>query len=122
MEILLDENLPGSWVDYFAKHGFSVVSWKDVGEIGAPDSTILAWAKRRNAIVMTQDLDFGQLMVEMGPSCPSVILLRVDLPHPSVHGDKVLFVLKEHSDSIEQGAFVTVSEAKARVRILPFLD
>lgn len=79
----------------------------------------MAWARDNDHVVFTNDLDFTTLMVASGATGPSVIQLRPQNLMPEAVGDVVVGVLIEHQAILEQGAFVTVDEIKARVRILP---
>ena len=74
MRILIDMNLPPRWVDFFANHGLNAVHWSTIGQLNAPDSDVLEWARENDHIVFTHDLDFSVLLSltrEVGPSVTS---------------------------------------------------
>lgn len=50
---------------------------------------------------------------------PSVLQLRMADLLPGAVGAIVLRVLREHEDSIVQGAIITIADNATRVRILP---
>jgi len=58
MKILIDMNLPPRWVNFLADHGINATHWSVEGDMKAPDSEILRWARERNYVVLTHDLDF----------------------------------------------------------------
>lgn len=43
MKVLLDMNLPRSWVQVLREAGHDVAHWSDVGDPRAPDPVIMAW-------------------------------------------------------------------------------
>jgi predicted nuclease of predicted toxin-antitoxin system len=62
MKLLIDMNLPVSWVKYLAKSGFEAVYWSNLGHVAAKDTEIVARAKSEGYVIMTRDLDFGIIM------------------------------------------------------------
>lgn len=50
MKILLDMNLPPSWVGFLRQEGFDAVHWSGVGDPRAPDAVIMAWARERDVV------------------------------------------------------------------------
>ena len=61
MKIILDMNLSPSWIPYLGSHGHEVKHWSNIGDITAPDSEIMEWARNNGYIVFTHDLDFSTL-------------------------------------------------------------
>jgi predicted nuclease of predicted toxin-antitoxin system len=64
MRILIDVNLPPRWVSFLTKHRLEAIHWSDLGELTAPDREVLHWARERDYVVFTHDLDFGVLLSE----------------------------------------------------------
>lgn len=85
-----------------------------------PDSIILEKARMEDAILLTCDLDFGELVMAAGTVLPSVIVFRLK---PPMRPDKVnrylQRVLDEHADDLANGADISVTEGQIRVRHLP---
>ena len=71
-------NLSQDWVPLLASHGWEVCHWATVGSGSAPDTELLAWPRENNRIIITQDLDFSQLLYATRDSGPSVVILRMD--------------------------------------------
>jgi len=65
-------------------------------------------------------LDFGVLLALTQAESPSVVQVRTQDVFPEVLGNRLIEVLQEHEATLEKGALLTVDEAKARVRVLPF--
>ncbi|MBW4633700.1 MAG: DUF5615 family PIN-like protein [Iphinoe sp. HA4291-MV1] len=119
MKILIDMNLSPDWVPVFKSAGFEAVHWSKVGDPGATDKTIMAWAVTHECIVFTHDLDFGTLLAITQADAPSVIQVRSQNILPTNLGNLVIGVLRQFQQELEVGALVTVEQAKAKVRILP---
>lgn len=61
-KFLLDANLPYSLKEVFGNE-FPVFHVRDVGLFSAKDSEILAWAKKNNAVIVSKDLDFANILI-----------------------------------------------------------
>lgn len=120
MKIVVDMNLSPDWVKVLEDAGWGSVHWSTVGDMRGTDDIIMSWARDNGYIVFTHDLDFGILLALTQAESPSVIQVRTQDVFPKVLGNRLVKVLKEHQSFLEKGALLTVDEAKARVRVLPF--
>lgn len=120
MNIVIDMNLSPDWVDIFKQQGWHAVHWADVGDIKATDKVIMEWAKERSYIVFTHDLDFGALLAATHSGGPSVIQVRTQDIMSQAIGNRFLQIISEYKSILERGAFITVDEVRARIKILPF--
>ena len=121
MKLLLDLNISPSWSVVLENAGYEVKHWKDIGDLTAPDSEIMAWARRHGYTVFTHDLDFGALLYLTRARGPSVIQLRCEDLRPSTMAETVLQALKKAGEAIERGALVVVDPRKSRIRFLPLI-
>lgn len=119
MKIVIDMNIPPTWVSVFEAAGYEAVHWSTIGNIKATDTTIMAWAVSNGYTVFTHDLDFGTLLAISEADTPSVIQVRTQDVFPDKLGKIVLAALKQFQTELETGALVTVNEAQAKARILP---
>lgn len=119
MRLLIDMNLSRTWMPYLAQAGFEAIHWADVGNPKALDHEIMAFARQNGFSVFTRDLDFGELLALNNSLGPSVVQLRGGDPMPEVSGTVVVSALNGFREKIEGGALVTISLARARVRVLP---
>ena len=78
MKLLVDMNLSVDWLPLLAARGWQAEHWSHIGPGNAPDSELLIWARMHGYTVVTEDLDFSQLLFATQASGPSVVLLRVD--------------------------------------------
>ena len=121
MKLVIDMNLPDEWVPVLAEHGVEAVHWSTLGSATAEDSEIMAWAERNGYVVFTHDLDFGALLAASGANRPSIFQVRTLGVLPSQIGNIVVAALRQFEQALEDGAFVTVDEKRARARILPLV-
>ena len=112
-------NLSPEWVPCLHGHGFAAVHWSAIGAGNAPDSEIMQWARDNRCVVFTHDLDFGILLAHSKDRGPSVMQVRTQDVSPDHLGPLVLSALRAHGETLENGALLTIDEAKSRVRILP---
>ncbi len=119
MKLLLDMNIPPHWADALQRAGHDAVHWRDIGRATATDAELMAHARKHRLVVLTHDLDFGDILAATGGDAPSVVQLRTDGLRFDVIGSQVLQALAAHADALEQGALVTVDLRRLRVRLLP---
>lgn len=119
MKLVVDMNLSPLWIPFLESHGFSAVHWSTVGKVDAADEVIVKWAQQHGFIIFTNDLDFGAILATGGFASPSVIQVRSDSLLPKNIGDKLLFILRNQVEALQNGAFISFDLAKAKLRVLP---
>jgi predicted nuclease of predicted toxin-antitoxin system len=121
VNILVDMNLSPAWVKALARHGHRANHWSTIGDPGAPDAVLFAWARAHRHIIFTNDLDFGRMLALSRGTGPSVIQFRAQDVLPSRLEADLLRVLEQFAGPLTEGALVTVDERRARVRLLPLV-
>lgn len=121
MKLLIDMNLSPLWAEYLTRNGFEAIHWSKVGDQGASDPTILAWARENEFVVFSHDLDFSRLLALTRASGPSVVQVRTEDVLPSTVGPLVLSALQQHQELLGEGALAVIDSATSRVRVLPLL-
>jgi len=119
VRILVDMNLSPEWLGVLQQSGMEAVHWKDVASPSAPDTELLAWAKEKKHVVVTQDIDFAQLLFNTQAGGPSVVLLRIRDELDSAQQARVCEALKSAASALEAGALLVIGEHRVRVRHLP---
>jgi predicted nuclease of predicted toxin-antitoxin system len=119
MKVLIDMNLSPDWREVFERAGIEAIHWSTAGDPKATDREILAWARQRNYLVFTHDLDFGRLLALTRASGPSVLQLRTEDNLPETLAPLVLRTLHDHGELLERGSLVVLEPTTARARILP---
>lgn len=119
MRFLVDENLSRKWVRELVAHGHEANHWLDIGNRAAPDAAILLHARFVNAVVLTCDLDFGDILAATGSKTPSVLQLRSGRMRPERLMPRVLSAIVQYGRLLEEGVLLTVDLKKSRARALP---
>ena len=112
-------NISPKWVELLAAHGHETVHWSNIGAPGASDATIMDWARAHDHVVMTSDLDFGEILAITNGALPSVIQLRDGRNNPATMLPLVLNALAKSADALVKGALVTIDQHKNRLKMLP---
>ncbi len=84
-----------------------------------PDSLILAKAKQEERIILTFDLDFGDLLAVSRENLPSIVIFRVQNARPEFVSTRLLSILSKCEEDLEAGAIVIVNDTRYRLRRLP---
>jgi predicted nuclease of predicted toxin-antitoxin system len=99
--------------------GHDVVHAGERGLARAPDGVLLDAARREQRVVLTFDLDFGDLLAASGAQLPSVVLFRLRDQTPAAVTPRLLRLLEERGPDLATGALVVVEHARYRLRRLP---
>jgi predicted nuclease of predicted toxin-antitoxin system len=99
--------------------GYDAVHLHDQGLGRLLDPGILDKARREGRVLLTHDLDFGELVAASGANLPSVVTFRLRSMHPDRVNSYLQALISHHQDALEQGAIVSVTEGRVRVRLLP---
>ena len=83
------------------------------------DPDIVVKARTEGRIVLTFNLDFGEIMALSKTASPSVVLFRMRNQTPHVITPRLLQVIQECQPQLSSGAFVTVEDHGYRLRRLP---
>lgn len=119
MKVILDEGLPLEAASLLRQ---AEVDAKHVLELslgGASDHEILQRAEADQAVIITLDADFHQILATTGAVKPSVIRVRIEGLKPQPLAYLLSNVLKCTQNDLESGAMVSVDERSIRVRRLP---
>lgn len=79
------------------------------------DEQVLQEASIRNALLLTEDKDFGELVYRLGRVHAGVVLIRLAGLPPAVKAETVANVLQDHGTEL-QGAFTVISPGAVRIR------
>jgi predicted nuclease of predicted toxin-antitoxin system len=118
MRFLADMGISPKTVAFLRDLGHDAVHLHALGMDRLPDPAILELARAENRILLTHDLDFGELIAAGGEAVPSVIVFRLRRMEPQSVNHHLQGVMAQHQESLERGAIVSVVEGQARVRSL----
>jgi predicted nuclease of predicted toxin-antitoxin system len=122
VKIVVDMNLPPSWVRTLADAGHEAAHWTAIGDPRASDVEILEWARQNDRLVLTHDLDFGAILAATGRDSPSVVQLRTQDVTPEAVGSVVVELLEQHFEDLKRGALLSLDETNNRIRTLPLRE
>ncbi len=119
MRFLLDMNLPPAIADRLRAEGHDAIHALDAGFGNFSDRDLFERAAKDGRIVVTFDLDFGEIGGAADRSASGVVLLRLRLARQSSLWDRLRVAIAEAGDAMETGAFVVVEDARIRIRRMP---
>jgi predicted nuclease of predicted toxin-antitoxin system len=120
MRLLIDMNLTPRWVDRLTRAGHDAVHWSSVGSPTAKDGEICDHARENGYIMLTNDLDFPQILAHTRGTAPSVVLLRGEPLTPEARGGALVRAIQDCEQDLLQGAILTLDWSdRPRARLLP---
>src|SRR5947207_14334503 len=117
MRLLADENVSRLVIERLRTCGFEVISVSDTNR-GAPDTDVLSGADAEGCILITEDRDFGELVIRQRLSVRGVILLELDRLSNEAEANIVLEVVHTQQGKLS-GNLVIIEPARVRIRPLP---
>ncbi|MBF0518231.1 MAG: DUF5615 family PIN-like protein [Nitrospirae bacterium] len=120
MRFLADMGVSWRVVQWLKQEGHDAIHLRDEGLQQLPNGKIFEKAYSENRVVLTFDLDFGEIIALSAGNLVSVIIFRLYNTRSSNVIKRLDKVLKDSMEAIEKGAIVVVDEARHRVRCLPF--
>jgi predicted nuclease of predicted toxin-antitoxin system len=121
MRFIVDMNLSPRWVDWLRDAGLDAEHWSEIGEATDADVVIMQTARHRDAVLLTNDLDFGSMLASSGAAGPSVVQLRGGDLRPEALAPMLIATVAQMSSELESGALITLEPGRQRVRVLPFI-
>jgi predicted nuclease of predicted toxin-antitoxin system len=114
VKLIADENIEREFIEALRQENFEVLSiWEIKAGIG--DDEVLRIAEEENAILLTNDKDFGELVFRRKLVSRGVLLLRLsDLPV----AEKIEITVKaiRENESELENAFTVISKNSVRIR------
>ena len=119
MRFLADMGVAGRIVDWLRSDGHDAVHLRDEGLHRLPDGEIFRKAALEQRIVLTFDLDFGEILALSGDVSVSVVLFRLRNTSTPFVLDRLKTVLADSGETLLKGAIVIVEDGRHRMRRLP---
>lgn len=116
MKIKLDENIPLSLVAALHQLGHDVDTVLQENLKGADDGRIWIEIAKAGRFLVTQDLDFSDIVRLTQGLHPGVLLVRLRNPGRCEVAERIEAVFKSENVEDWKGRLVVVSEKKVRVR------
>jgi predicted nuclease of predicted toxin-antitoxin system len=117
ISFLADENVSRFVVERLRAAGFDVTAIGATSS-GASDADVLATAGREGRILITEDRDFGQLVVRQRLGVHGIVLLELDRLSNVAEADMVATIVSTNVDKLP-GNLLVIEPGRVRVRPLP---
>lgn len=114
MKFLADENLDRSVIQKLREAGHEVISVAEM-EPGISDEVVLSAANFHEAMLVTEDKDFGELVFRRSLVHQGVILLRLAGLPVAAKAELLVEILATHEHELN-GAFAVVTTRTIRIR------
>jgi predicted nuclease of predicted toxin-antitoxin system len=119
MKFLADMGISPHVVAWLRTNGHDAVHLHQLGLDRLTDKEVLQKALQEDRVLITHDLDFGELLAASGENLPSVIIFRLKDMRAANINRYLSSILSKHSRALEQGVVCSVTERKVRLRSLP---
>ncbi len=119
LEFLANMNISPLTVEELRKLGWNIMRVPEVMDRKSKDIEILTYAREHKKVVITQDLDFSALLAVKGYEKPSVISLRFENAKPEFITNRIIEIVNEMEEELEEGIIISVDETSGRYRNLP---
>ena len=119
MRLLADVHLSPTTVQYLNHLGHDAIRPTSVLPPAAPDDDIVAKAIGLGRVVLTQDLDFSDIVALSGKAEPSLITLRLSDSRVESVNRVLASVLPTLEEEVDRGIIATVEDNRVRTRRLP---
>jgi predicted nuclease of predicted toxin-antitoxin system len=114
MNFLADESVDRPVVDRLREDGHDVLSVAEM-EPSLADETVLAMANQRDALLLTADKDFGELVFRQRRVSMGIVLIRLAGLSPATKVMAVSTAICEHASELRH-AFTVISPGMVRIR------
>jgi predicted nuclease of predicted toxin-antitoxin system len=114
MNLVADEGIDLQVAERLRNDGHDVLYVAEM-DPGIDDEAVLAVANERNAVLLTADKDFGELIFRWRKISAGALLLRLAGLSPTKKAHLMSSVLREHASDIS-AAFTVVSPGMVRIR------
>ena len=119
MKFLADMGVSPLTVQVLRQQGYDAIHLYEERLEKLADRLILEKAKQEERIVLTFDLDFGDLLAASSAPLPSVVIFRLQETKPIAINERLLSVLQEYCEDLQKGAIVIIEDTRCRSRRLP---
>lgn len=114
MILLADENIDRPIVERLRQEGYNVLYVAEMAP-GISDVDVLDMARKENAILLTSDTDFGELVFRQKRISSGVVLFRLAGLLPLKKAKIVFSAINSHADEIPL-SFTVVTPGAIRIR------
>jgi predicted nuclease of predicted toxin-antitoxin system len=114
LNLITDENIDNQIVFSLRDKGFDVLSIKEYSP-GLSDKEILKLAVKKNAIIISEDSDFGEWIFVHKEKSTGIIFLRYSHHEISQISEVLIDTIQKYQNKLFQ-KFVVITPTKIRIR------
>ena len=114
--IKLDENFSPYLAETFRAAGHDAHSVLEENLSGSDDLIIYQTILAENRLLITFDLDFGEILALGVIARPSVVIFRLSDERADFVNQRIEWMLSEQAEALASGALILVEDARYRVR------
>ena len=114
MHFVADEGLDTPIVELLRNNSYEIFYIKEEHP-GFADEDVLKIANQRNSVLITTDIDFGELVYRLKQIHNGIILVRLSGMKPAVKAKIVTDAIKEHEKEL-QGSFTVINKTHVKIR------
>lgn len=119
MRFLADAGISPKTVDFLRRSGHEALHVRELGMHRAPDRLLIEKARAEGRILLTFDLDFGEILALGVISRPSVVIFRLSDERADSVNRRLEGVLSEQAEALASGVLIMVEDTRYRTRRLP---
>jgi predicted nuclease of predicted toxin-antitoxin system len=119
MRFLCDMGISRKVTEWLRHQGHESSHLGEEGLARLPNGRIFSKAIAENRVILTCDLDFGEIAAMAELPMTSVVIFRLQNTRADHIIERLSAVLERIAPDLERGVIVTVEEARFRVRELP---
>ncbi len=119
MKILADMHISPHTVVFLRTQGHDAIRVNEILPSDSSDRTIVETARKEGRTVLTQDLDFSEIISLSRLSTPSLISLRLSSSRVEFVNSRLEKILPRISTDVAKGSIIVVEDERIRVRDLP---
>ncbi len=106
---------------WLKQYGYDASHLIDEQLMTLTDDLVFQKAVNENRIVLTFDLDFGEILFHLQATQPSVIIFRLQNQTPRNVIRHLETILANYSEHLTNGTVLLITENKYRIRKLPII-
>ncbi len=114
MRLVADESVDQPIVEALRQFGHDVIAVAEMAP-GVSDDEVLELSEERDAVLLTADKDFGELVYRQGRAVPGIVLIRL-AGVPAVEKQATVSEVVANHESELPGAFTVVTPGMVRIR------
>ena len=118
LRFLADMGVSLRVLDWLRQEGHDAVHLRDEGLQRLPNGDIFDKANAEQRVILTFDLDFGEIVALAKDRRVSVVVFRLRDTRTATVIGRLSTVLRESSDALARGAIIVVEDGRHRVRNL----